>query len=47
MTKEEIREEIKKVERAIFIEEMADFMNWSRYYQLTAKRDNLKKELAE
>ena len=45
MTINEIRAEIEKVERSIFYEEMADFMNWTKYYELTAKRDELKKQL--
>lgn len=47
MTINEIKAEIEKVERSIFCEQMADFMNWNLYYKLTAKRDELKKQLKE
>lgn len=40
MTREEILKEIDRIEGAIFMEQMADFMNWANYYKL-------KKELAE
>ena len=45
MTADEIREEIKRVERAIFYEQMADFMDWDAYYSLTHKLENLRLEL--
>ena len=47
MTTNEIRAEIEKVERAIFYEEMADFMNWTKYYELKAKKEKLAKQLKE
>ena len=34
MTKEEIKKEIEKKERALFYEEMADFMDWNAYHRL-------------
>lgn len=47
MTINEIKAEIEKVEKSIFYEEMADFMNWNLYYKLKAKRDALKAQLKE
>lgn len=47
MTADEIRAEIEKVEKAIFYEEMADFMDWQAYYRLKSKLDSLKRQLAE
>lgn len=47
MTPDEIRAEIRKVEEAIFYEQMADFMDWQVYYRLKNKLDNLKRQLAE
>lgn len=46
MTIEEIKARIYQVERAIFYEQMADFMDWGAYYQLKAELDGLKKKLA-
>ena len=40
MTKKEIMEQIERLERAIWFEKMADFMNWTAYY-------DMKRELAE
>ena len=34
MTREELEKEIERVENAIFMEQMADFMNWGNYYRL-------------
>lgn len=45
MTKEEIMEAIDRVERAIFTEEMADFMNWERYRELKKKLADLQAQL--
>ena len=47
MTINEIKAEIEKVEKSIFYEEMADFMDWTKYYKLKAKRDTLKAQLKE
>ena len=47
MSAEEIRAEIDRVERAIFYEQMADFMDWWKYYKLKAELDDLKRKLAE
>lgn len=47
MTLDEIRAEIEKVERAIFYEECADFMDWQAYYRLKNKFRELKLKLAE
>lgn len=47
MTANEIRAEIEKVERALFYEQMADFMDWTAYYELTAKKARLERELKE
>ena len=46
MAKEEILKELDRIEGAIFMEQMADFMNWPRYRALCAERDNLKQKLA-
>lgn len=45
MRKEDIEARIAEIDRAIFYEEMADFMNWSRYYKLTAEKQKLQKML--
>lgn len=42
MTKEEIQNEIDRLERAIFYEEMADFLDWDKYYELKSKVAKLK-----
>ncbi len=47
MTTEEIKAKIEKLKKALFYEEMADFMNWKNYYNLKAKIEALEKELAE
>ena len=47
MNANEIKEQIKKVENAIFYEQMADFMNWNKYYELKAKKEKLYQELKE
>ncbi len=43
----EIRQDIERVEKAIFLESMADFMNWNKYHELNAELRKLKKELEE
>ena len=45
MTREELEKEIERVENAIFIETMADFMNWSNYYKLKQELAALKAQL--
>ena len=47
MNANEIKVEIEKVERAIFFEQMADFMNWGTYYKLCDKERKLKEMLKE
>ena len=45
MTTEEIKKEIERLEYCLFIEEMADFMDWGTYYRIKDKINALKKEL--
>ena len=45
MSKEEILKEIDRVETAIFMETMADFMNWANYYKLKRELAELKAQL--
>ena len=45
MRKEDIEKRIEEIETAIFYEEMADFMNWSRYHKLMAEKQKLMKML--
>ena len=45
MTREEILKEIDRVETAIFMETMADFMNWGNYYKLKHELAELKAQL--
>lgn len=45
MTREELEKEIERVEDAIFMEQMADFMNWENYYRLKKKLTALKAQL--
>ena len=47
MTIEEIKARIEQLERAIFYEQMADFMNWTNYYAWTAELNQLKRQLKE
>lgn len=47
MAREEIMIELKRVQRAIFMEQMADFMNWTNYRKLQAREKELKAMLAE
>ena len=44
-TAEEIKKEIDRVETALFMEEMADFMNWSNYYKLKNRLRDLQAQL--
>lgn len=45
MTREEKMARVETLEAWIWEEKMADFMNWTLYYKLTAERDRLKEEL--
>ena len=45
MTITEIKTKIEKIENTIFIMSMADFMNWPRYYELCAEKEELKRLL--
>jgi hypothetical protein len=45
MTTEELKEEIKKLEDALFYEQMADFMDWGAYHRINGKLRVLKDEL--
>lgn len=45
MTREEILKEIDRIETAIFMEQMADFMNWTNYYKLKQELAKLKGQL--
>ncbi len=44
---EELKNEIERIERAIFIEEMADFMDWGAYHDLKNRLNKAKAELKE
>jgi len=41
----ETRKELQKVKDAIFMESMADFLNWDNYYYLRAKERRLEEKL--
>ena len=45
MTTEEIKVRIEKLENAIFMEQMADFMNWNNYYKMRKELAELKAQL--
>lgn len=45
MTTTEIKEKIEQVQRHIFYEQMADFMDWDAYYKLKDELYRLKEEL--
>ncbi len=47
MNANEIKERIEKIERAIFFEEMADFMDWNAYYNLKNEKADLFRKLKE
>ena len=47
MAREKLLQELEKVQRAIFMEQMADFMNWGNYRRLREKEEEIKKQLAE
>ena len=42
-----VKEELEKVKRAIFFEEMADFMDWDAHFRLNRKRVELERKLRE
>lgn len=42
MAREEIIKELDRVQTAMFMEQMADFMNWANYYKLRAREKELK-----
>lgn len=44
---EEIKKDIERIESQIFMEKMADFMDWSTYFYLEHQLEELKKELLE
>ena len=45
MTTEELKARLAEVKHLLFIEEMADFMNWSLYYKYTDEIRKLQREL--
>ena len=47
MAREEILKELDRIETAMFMEQMADFMNWANYRKLQAREKELKAMLAE
>ena len=47
MNTNEIKKELERVERALFYEQMADFMNWDAYYKLKAEKAELERQLKE
>ncbi len=46
-TAENIKKDIEDVKKRIFLEEMADFMDWSAYRSLNKELHRLEKELEE
>lgn len=47
MTINEIKERIEKLDKQIFLEQMADFMNWNLYYELRDEKWKLENQLKE
>ena len=47
MNANEIKKEIEKIKYQIFLEQMADFLNWKLYYKLVAEKEALEKKLKE
>ena len=47
MNREQLEIELEKVQKAIFFEQMADFMNWDSYYKLRAQERELLKRLKD
>ena len=46
MTKEALEKRISEIKYRIFIEEMADFMDWGAYYRLRGELKKAEEELA-
>lgn len=47
MTREDIMKELEKVQDAMFMASMADFMDWANYYTLRDKERELKELLGD
>lgn len=47
MAREEIMKELEKIQDAMFMASMADFMDWANYYALRAKERELKELLGD
>ena len=47
MAREEIMQELDRIETALFMEQMADFMNWGNYYKLMARKAELQAMLTK
>ena len=47
MNANEIKKELERVEKALFYEQMADFMDWGAYYKLKAEKAELERQLKE
>ena len=45
MTTNELKNEIERLKKLRFYEEMADFMDWKKYYEYTARIKELEDEL--
>lgn len=45
MRKEDIKQRIAEIDKALFYEQMADFMNWNRYHKLMDEKQRLQKML--
>ena len=45
MTKQEMIERLEKVKKLRFYEEMADFMNWKKYYEYSAEIEDLERKI--
>ena len=46
MTLTEMKERLAQVENAIFMEQMADFMNWREYYALRNEQYELERKIS-
>lgn len=42
-----LKSEVNRLEKAIFYEQMADFMDWGAYYKLKGQLVEVKRELGE
>ena len=47
MTREEITKELDRVQTAMFMASMADFMNWPNHHRLQAEERKLKEMLED